>query len=1443
MMLGKQPRPTIQVADLSRKKMGSHYRVTSETSSLMSGRGREEEEEEEEAMQWAALERLQRLSTYDRVRKVVLRGVTGDFKEFDMKNLGFEERRELFDRVITNNDENWHEEYLRRLKKRIDRVSLDLPTIEVRYKDVNVTAEAYVGNRALPTIMNSFVNIVEDFGARVGLLSDRKKKFSVLTDISGIIKPGRLTLLLGPPGSGKSTFLQVLSGKLDAGLKISGDVTYNGHEFHEFVPQRTAAYISQYDVHLPQLTVRETLTFSAKCQGVGTGYDMLVELLRREKNLNIKPDPYLDALMKVSVMKGHKEDVVTDYVLKILGLDICADTIVGNNMIRGISGGQKKRVTTGEMLVGPVGAFFMDNISDGLDSSTTFQIIKCIRQMIHVLNKTALVSLLQPPPETFDLFDDVILLAEGRIVYQGPRENVLEFFESMGFKCPARKGTADYLQEVISIKDQEQYWANHELPYRYVSVKEFSEAFKSFHVSKTIKEQLEIPFDRSKNHRAALTKTKYGASKFELLKNCLEREYLLMKRTMFVYGFKSFQLELNGIIIAIVFSQSKNYRSTVEDGYIYMGSMFLIVQMVVFSGFFELPMTIEKLPVFYKQRDFLFFPSWAFSLPTSIIGFPISFIEVIILVALTYYVIGFNPSAAMLFKHYFVLSLCGQMSYGLFRCIAAISRDHVVSNTLGCLALMWLITFNGFVLSRKNVHKWLVWGYWTSPLMYVQTAISVNEFLSDSWRKVLDGAKESLGKTILKSRGTFSESYWYWIGILALIVSILLSNAITALSLAYLNEYGKSRVAAEREESVEEKRKTDQDRTRDGTRTERQLGSVVSMTSYDDQGMLLPFKPLCLTFENIKYSVDMPKAMKSHGFGEERLELLKGVTGAFRPGVLTALMGVSGAGKTTLMDVLAGRKNSGYIEGDIKVSGFPKKQESFARVVGYCEQSDIHSPLVTVYESLVYSAWLRLPRDIDARSRELFIEEVMELIELKSLRDMLVGYPTVSGLSTEQRKRLTVAVELVANPSIIFMDEPTSGLDARAAAIVMRTVRNTVDTGRTVVCTIHQPSIDIFESFDELILMTRGGEEIYVGPLGQHSCQLIEFFQSVKGVERIKDGINPATWALEVTTRAQEDVLGVKFAEVYKNSDLYRRNKEMIAEINQIGPEAQDIHFETMYSQSYFTQFKACFWRQHRSYWRNVPYNASRLWFSAAVGIMYGIIFFGLGKRRGSRQDIFNNVGAMTTCINFLGAQSAATARPVVIAGRAVFYRERAAGMYSALPYALAQVAIEIPYTMVQACIYTVIVYAMIGYEWTAAKFLLTLFFMFITILYFIFNGIAIISVSPSQEFGAVLNGIISVLWTVFSGFAIPSPRIPSWIRWYTKVCPVSWSTYGVVSSQYGDTRTRLETGETVAQFMSDYYGFNYDFLWAVSIILIAFAVFFASIYAFSVKVLNFQKR
>ncbi|XP_050901857.1 vacuolar cation/proton exchanger 3 isoform X2 [Lathyrus oleraceus] len=244
-----------------------------------------------------------------------------------------------------------------------------------------------------------------------------------------------------------------------------------------------------------------------------------------------------------------------------------------------------------------------------------------------------------------------------------------------------------------------------------------------------------------------------------------------------------------------------------------------------------------------------------------------------------------------------------------------------------------------------------------------------------------------------------------------------------------------------------------EDSTTNGTHQEVELPRIASSEESSSRrqkrGMVLPFEPHSITFDEVVYSVDMPQEMKIQGVMEDRLVLLKGVSGAFRPGVLTALMGVSGAGKTTLMDVLAGRKTGGYIDGSIKISGYPKKQETFARISGYCEQNDIHSPHVTVHESLLYSAWLRLPAEVDYNTRKMFIEEVMELVELNPLRNSLVGLPGVNGLSTEQLKRLTIAVELVANPSIIFILS-LLGLTPLAERVSFLTEQIAIFTGPTV---------------------------------------------------------------------------------------------------------------------------------------------------------------------------------------------------------------------------------------------------------------------------------------------------------------------------------------------------------------------------------------------------------
>ncbi|XP_029128152.1 pleiotropic drug resistance protein 1 isoform X2 [Cajanus cajan] len=776
------------------------------------------------------------------------------------------------------------------------------------------------------------------------------------------------------------------------------------------------------------------------------------------------------------------------------------------------------------------------------------------------------------------------------------------------------------------------------------------------------------------------------------------------------------------------------------------------------------------------------------------------------------------------------------MASALFRFIGALGRELTVAFTIGSFVLAILIAMSGFILSKDNMKKWWLWGFWSSPMMYGQNAIINNEFLGKRWRHVLPNSTTPLGVAVLKSRGFFTQSKWYWIGVGALIGYTIVFNIAFILALTYLNPIVQHQAVKSEQSQTNEQ---------DGGSTSARSSSR-RKESDRRRGMVLPFEPHSVTFDDVTYSVDMPQEMKNQGVVEDRLVLLKGVSGSFRPGVLTALMGSTGAGKTTLMDVLAGRKTGGYTGGNITISGYPKNQETFARISGYCEQNDIHSPHVTVYESLLYSAWLRLSAEINSETRKMFIEDVIELVELNPIRNAIVGLPGVDGLSTEQRKRLTIAVELVANPSIIFMDEPTSGLDARAAAIVMRAVRNIVDTGRTIVCTIHQPSIDIFESFDELFLMKRGGQEIYVGPLGNHSSHLISYFEEIKGVHTIEDGYNPATWMLEVTNSAKEMEMGIDFAEVYKNSELYRRNKELIKELSTSAPGSKDLYFPSKYSRSFITQCMACLWKQHWSYWRNNQYTALRFLYTIAVALLFGSIYWDLGSKIKKQQDLFNSMGSMYAAVLLLGIKNANSAQPLVAVERTVFYREKAAGMYSALAYAFAQVVVELPHVLLQTVVYSIIVYAMIGFEWTVTKFFWYLFFMYLTFLYFTYYGMMSAAITPNPSMAVILSAGFYEVWNLFSGFIIPRPKIPVWWRWYYWANPVAWTLYGLVTSQFGDIQGHIEFNgkrTTVEDFLRNYFGFKHDFLGVVAAVLIGIAVTFAFIFAIAIKMLNFQRR
>ncbi|KAK9673337.1 hypothetical protein RND81_12G161500 [Saponaria officinalis] len=931
--------------------------------------------DEEHIQQWAKIERL---PTYQRSKvflfdEYIDGSMVNEKRMTDVSMLGPLERHLFIEKFIKQIEQD-NLRFLQKLKKRVEKVGLKFPAVEVKYKNLYVDATCkVVDGKPLPTLWNT---LKSSFSVVPKLLGSKlqEAKLSIIKEASGIIKPKRMTLLLGPPGCGKTTLLLALSGNLDRSLQLKGDIEYNGCRLDEFVPQKTSAYISQHDLHIPEMTVREAIDFAARCQGVGSRADMMVEVCRREKREGIVPDPDIDAYMKAISIEGLKSSLQTDYILKILGIDMCADTMAGDAMRQGISGGQKKRLTTGEMIDGPTKALFMDEITNGLDSATAFQIVSCIQQLVHITDATALVALLQPAPETYDLFDDVILMAEGKIVYQGPRSHVVEFFEDCGFRCPQRKGVANFLQEVLSRKDQPQHWCRSE-PYTYISVDDFCEKFRASSIATSLLEEVSQLHVKTESDENAIALCKFSLPKWELFKACLSREFLLMRRNSFIYIFKTVQLIIMALVAMTVYWHTEMDVDILHANY-YMGAMF------------------------YGLRDLYFYPAWAYAIPATILKIPFSVLLAVIWTSLTYYTIGYTPDVGRFLRQtllYFGVHLASMSS---FRLLASLFQTAVASTFASVIFLLFVFIFSGFIVPRSSVPVWLNWVFWTTPLTYGEIGLSVNEFLAPRWQKLLS-SNTTIGQEVLQSRGLLFDGYYFWVSIGALTGIFVLSSIGFTLALTFLKAPGSSTAFVSREKlsQLQELRNP----SRDDITDFRNISFTRELKPHKATGnVILPFQPLTVTFHNVQYYIEAPTEMRQRGFPEKKLQLLKDITGAFRPGVLTALMGVSGAGKTTLLDVLSGRKTSGTIEGEIRIGGYPKAQKTFARVSGYCEQTDIHSPHITVEESLIFSAWLRLSDTIDSKTKTEFVNEVLETIELNEIKDSLVGLPGINGLSTEQ---------------------------------------------------------------------------------------------------------------------------------------------------------------------------------------------------------------------------------------------------------------------------------------------------------------------------------------------------------------------------------------------------------------------------------------------------------
>ncbi|EEY61583.1 ATP-binding Cassette (ABC) Superfamily [Phytophthora infestans T30-4] len=446
------------------------------------------------------------------------------------------------------------------------------------------------------------------------------------------------------------------------------------------------------------------------------------------------------------------------------------------------------------------------------------------------------------------------------------------------------------------------------------------------------------------------------------------------------------------------------------------------------------------------------------------------------------------------------------------------------------------------------------------------------------------------------------------------------------------------------------------------------------------------------------------------------------------------------------MDVIAGRKTGGQIRGDILLNRHPATDLAIRRATGYCEQMDIHSGASTFREALTFSAFLRQGAEVpDAQKYDSIIR----------------------GSSTEQMTRLTIGVELAAQPSVLFLDEPTSGLDARFAKLIMDGVRKVADTGRTIVCTIHQPSAVVFRVFDSLLLLKRGGEMVFFGDLGEKASNLVTYFESMDGVSTLEVGNNPATWMLEVIGAGVGNDSSAKmdFVEIFKSSEQYRWLETNLdcEGITRPSPSTPAITFGNKRAASSWTQAKFLTKRWFDMYWRTPSFNLTRVIVAVVLAVSLGVSY--LDTEYDSYQGVNSGMGMVymaavnMTIITFNGSL------PITCKEQASYYRERASETFNAFWYFIGATLVEIPYCFGTTLLFMAIFYPMAGFTGVAAfmTFWLNLSLIVLLMSYF---GQFLAFLLPSLEVASVFMIIVNIICTLFAGCNPPAVSIPRGYKW-----------------------------------------------------------------------------
>lgn len=537
--------------------------------------------------------------------------------------------------------------------------------------------------------------------------------------------------------------------------------------------------------------------------------------------------------------------------------------------------------------------------------------------------------------------------------------------------------------------------------------------------------------------------------------------------------------------------------------------------------------------------------------------------------------------------------------------------------------------------------------------------------------------------------------------------------------------------------------------------------------------------------------------------GEPR-RILDNVDGWVKPGTLTALMGVSGAGKTTLLDCLADRISMGVITGEMLVDG-KLRDDSFQRKTGYVQQQDLHLETSTVREALTFSALLRQPASTPEAEKVAYVDEVIKLLDMQEYADAVVGV-LGEGLNVEQRKRLTIGVELAAKPPLLlFVDEPTSGLDSQTSWAILDLLEKLSKAGQSILCTIHQPSAMLFQRFDRLLFLAKGGRTIYFGDIGENSKTLTNYFEK-NGSDPCPAGENPAEWMLEVIGAAPGSHTDLDWHQVWRDSPEY---KEVQTELHRLKEEGSNEVAHTGSHESY-REFAAPFWKQlslatHRvfqQYWRTPSYIYSKATLCISVSLFIGLVFLDAPK---SIQGLQNQMFAMFNILSIFG-QLVQQQMPHFVTQRSLYeVRERPSKTYSWKAFMLSQIIVEIPWNTLMSVLMFVCVYYPVGFDKNASAagqtaergaLMWLLFWQFL--IFTCTFAHACIAITDTAEAGGNLANVLFMLCLLFCGVLASPDSMPGfWIFMY-RVSPFTYLISSLMATGLANTDVTCSSNEYV---------------------------------------------